>query len=74
MAGVRAWRRQAKHFRRKRRERVQVPGLGAVWHVLLRYEAGDGLLGKPKGPVESWDEDLLCWSDRLGVNPAIGQP
>ena len=55
LAGVRGWRRAAKHFRSRERVRLQVQGLGNVWHMVLRYEKGDGLLGKPKR-VESESE------------------
>ena len=48
-ANARAWRRAAKHFRSKTRVKVHVPGLGMVWHVVLRYERGDALLGKVAG-------------------------
>jgi len=65
LAAVRSWRRAAKHFRRRQRFCVEVPGLGGVWHMLLRYEAGDGLRGKPGGvDRQEWDEDVGVWVDR----------
>ena len=62
LAGVRRWRRAAKHFRSKTRVRLEVPGLGKVWHMVLRYEAGDGMLGKVPHVVEE-EEDRLLGAD-----------
>ena len=53
MFGLRLWSKFRKHFRSKRRFKLEVPGLGMVTHEILRYSAGDGLLGKsPQVPDE----------------------
>ena len=53
MFGLRLWSKFRKHFRSKRRFKLEVPGLGMVTHEVLRYSAGDGLLGKsPQVPAE----------------------
>ena len=59
-----AWRKYLKHFRRKIELPVDVPGLGVVKHWLLRYEPGDGLLGKrPIRDSEKW-VDGQGWGTR----------
>ena len=55
----RKWRKYLKHFRRKRTVKVAVKGLGNVAHLVMRYEAGDGLLGKCSRVSKSdWEQEL----------------
>ena len=64
LVNVIAWRKYLKHFRRKIELPVDVPGLGVVKHWLLRYEPGDGLLGKrPIRDSEKW-VDGQGWGTR----------
>ena len=59
----RTWRKYLKHFRRQRRIVMQVEGLGPVVHLMVRYEAGDGMLGKvPRVQKREWEMEL-GWCD-----------
>ena len=55
----RKWRKYLKHFRRKRTVKVAVEGLGRVAHLVMRYEAGDGMLGKcPRVSKAGWEQEI----------------
>ena len=70
---TRPWRQYLRHFRRKRRLPLPVPGLGVVQHLVLRYEHGDGLLGKaPMRDAEGWVDVLEEWGDSgLAPSPVL---
>ena len=70
---TRPWRQYLRHFRRKRRLPLPVPGLGVVQHLVLRYEHGDGLLGKaPLRDAEGWVDVLEEWGDSgLAPSPVL---
>lgn len=68
LVNQRTWRKYLKHFRRQKRFLLDVPGVGRVAHWLLRYEAGDALLGKtPERACEHWDEATGRWADWGGM-------
>ena len=57
----RKWRKYLKHFRRKRTVKVAVEGLGMVAHLVMRYEAGDGMQGKCPRVSKAGLERELGW-------------
>ena len=63
--GLRAWRKYLKHFRKRKLWPIEVPGIGAVKHWYLRYEAGDGLLpkGQEEAPETGVEEDEVEETD-----------
>ena len=65
MVSMRSWRKYLKHFRRKKRFKMEVEGLGTkVAHLLMRYEAGDAMLGKQgTRECEVWHDEKEAWED-----------
>ena len=68
MVNMASWRKFRKHFRRQKVVKMEVEGIGKVTHLVMRYEAGDGLKGKkPIGTEERWIEERARWADGPGM-------